>query len=59
MRLGSGTLLRDGLQYCEGEEECKINLPLEIVRAGDHCSLKISRQMDPLALILKARDLVS
>jgi hypothetical protein len=27
-------------------------LPLEIVSAGDHWSLKMSRQIDPLALML-------
>ena len=26
-------------------------LPLEIVKAGDHCDLRISRQMLPLLLI--------
>jgi hypothetical protein len=29
-----------------------INVPLEIVSAGDHWSLKMSRQIDPLALML-------
>jgi hypothetical protein len=29
-----------------------INEPLEIVSAGDHWSLKMSRQIDPLALML-------
>jgi len=29
-----------------------INIPLEIVSAGDHWSLKMSRQIDPLALML-------
>lgn len=32
------------------------DVPLEMVRAGDHCSRRMSRQMDPLALILKARE---
>jgi hypothetical protein len=29
-----------------------INVPLEMVSAGDHWSLKMSRQIDPLALML-------
>ena len=30
---------------------CQCALPLEMVRAGDHCDLRMSRQMLPLLLI--------
>jgi hypothetical protein len=33
-------------------ERGTINVPLEIVSAGDHWSLRMSRQIDPLALML-------
>lgn len=32
------------------------NVPLEMVRAGLHCSRRMSRQMEPLALILWERE---
>lgn len=33
-------------------ERGMMNVPLEIVSAGDHWSLRMSRQIDPLALML-------
>lgn len=29
-------------------------LPFEMVNAGDHCSLRMSKQIDPLALMLRS-----
>lgn len=29
----------------------KLNIPLDIVNAGDHCDLSISRQIEPLLFI--------
>jgi len=39
------------LDRCPGNRE-KNKVPLEMVSAGDHWSLKMSRQIDPLALML-------
>lgn len=35
----------------DGKNSPSQKLPLEIVKAGDHCDLRISRQMLPLLLI--------
>jgi len=43
----------------ERRERRKESAPFEMVSAGDHCSRRMSRQIEPLALILRAQALVS
>lgn len=52
---GTGNLVAEAVTSGGGEEVTRSGqregLPLEMVRAGDHCDRRISRQMLPLLLI--------